>query len=55
MEETVPIDTPISIASEKPCSIAPPKMYSISTTIRVVPEVISVRLSVWVNDTFMIS
>ena len=49
------METPISMVSEKPSRIGPPNRNSIRITIRVVPEVIKVRCSVWVNDTLKIS
>lgn len=55
MEDAVPMETPISMVSEKPSSTGPPKRYSIRITIKVVPDVIKVRCSVWVKDTLKIS
>ena len=46
---------PIRSASEKPLMILPPKMNSDSTTNSVVPEVMTVRVRVWLIEVFMTS
>ena len=52
-EEYVPTVIPQTSANEKACSTGPPQMKSATTVRNVRPDVITVRLSVWLMLLFI--